>query len=127
MTARRELREDERRAWLRLARTENVGPITFAALIARFGNAQGTLPAASRLARAGGAEMLRTPSDADIADEVERLAHLGGRIIACNEPDFPPALAALDPPPHCDARPCRTAEARSSRDCGGTQCIRAWH
>jgi len=50
MTARRELREDERRAWLGLARTENVGPITFAALIARFGNAQDALPAASRLA-----------------------------------------------------------------------------
>jgi DNA processing protein len=57
------------------------------------------LPAASRLARRGGVEMLRTPSEADIADEVERLAALGGRIVACHEPDFPLALVALDPPP----------------------------
>jgi DNA processing protein len=99
MTAQRDLNENERRAWLRLARTENVGPSTFAALIARFGNAAEALPAASRLARRGGAETLRTPSDAEAAEEIARLADLGGRIIACIEPDFPAGLRALDPPP----------------------------
>jgi DNA processing protein len=99
MTTPRALKEEERRAWLRLARTENVGPTTFAALIARFGDAREALPAASRLARRGGAEGLRMPSEAEVADEIERLAALGGRIIACAEPDFPAGLAALDPPP----------------------------
>ena len=99
MTNRRSLSEQERRAWLRLARTENVGPATFAALIARFGSATEALPAASRLARRGGAETLRTPSEAEVAAEVARLADLGGRFVACIEPDFPAGLAALDPPP----------------------------
>src|SRR5690349_6476505 len=31
--------ETERRAWLRLARTENVGPVTFRNLVGRFGSA----------------------------------------------------------------------------------------
>jgi DNA processing protein len=99
MTARRTLREDERRAWLRLSRTETIGSTTFAALIARFGDIREALAAAPRLARRGGAEGLRIPSDAVAEGEIERLASLGGRLIASIEPDFPSGLAALDPPP----------------------------
>ena len=99
MNPRRELKAAERLAWLRLARTENVGPATFAALIARFGNANEALPAASRLARRGGGAVLRSPSEAEAVEEIERLAALGGRIIASVESDFPAGLAALDPPP----------------------------
>ena len=50
----RVLRDDERRAWLRLARTETIGPATFAALIARFPDVREALDAAPRLARRGG-------------------------------------------------------------------------
>jgi DNA processing protein len=46
MTARRISRDDERRAWLHLARTETIGPTTFAALIARFGDCREALDAA---------------------------------------------------------------------------------
>ena len=95
----RSLRDDERRSWLRLARTDNVGPTTFAALIRRFPDVREALAAASRLARRGGGENLRSPSDAEAADELAKLAAIGGRIIACIEPDFPTGLAALDPPP----------------------------
>ena len=55
----RGLSDAQRRDWLRLARTENVGAVTFSQLIGRF----------------------------------------GARLIASCEPDFPRALAALDPPP----------------------------
>jgi DNA processing protein len=41
----------EHYAWLRLARTENIGPITFAALIARFGSATAALEAVPAMAR----------------------------------------------------------------------------
>jgi len=99
MTARRILRDDERRAWLRLARTETIGPTTFAALIARFPDVREALDAAPRLARHGGAKELRMPSEADARDEIEALARLGGRLLASIEPDFPSPLAALDPPP----------------------------
>jgi len=42
-----QLSEAERRDWLRLARTENVGPVTFNQLIQRFGTAGKALAARS--------------------------------------------------------------------------------
>jgi DNA processing protein len=94
----RSLTETERRAWLRLARSQNVGPVTFAALIERYGTAGAALDALPGLARRGGGD-LRIPSDADARRELECLHVLGGRMIACIEPDFPSGLAGLDAPP----------------------------
>ena len=99
MSARRSLSDPERRAWLRLARTETIGPATFAALMARFSNVHEALDAAPRLAHRGGAKDLRIPSDAEARAEIEALARIGGRLLACTEPDFPSGLSALDPPP----------------------------
>jgi DNA processing protein len=95
----RKLRDDERRAWLRLARTETIGPATFANLLARFANARDALDAAPQLARRGGTENLRIPSEADVQTEMDALARVGGRFLASIEPEFPSGLAALDPPP----------------------------
>ena len=39
------MQDKERLAWLRLARTENVGPVTFRNLLARFGSATASLDA----------------------------------------------------------------------------------
>ena len=47
---RHELTFAARRDWLRLARTENVGPVTFAQLISRFGEASLALAALPDLA-----------------------------------------------------------------------------
>jgi len=94
----RTLTDAERRAWLRLTRTANVGPVTFAALIARFGSAIAALDAVPHLARRGGGD-LRVPSNAEAEKEIEALARLGGKLIASIEPEFPPGLAALDAPP----------------------------
>jgi DNA processing protein len=99
MIARRILRDDERRAWLRLARTETIGPTTVAALIARFKDVREALDAAPRLARHGGAKVLRMASEIDARAKIEALARLGGRLLASAETDFPSGLAALDPPP----------------------------
>jgi DNA processing protein len=93
------LSEDERRAWLKLARTQNVGAVTFSQLVGRFGAASAALSQLPRLSRRGGGEPLKPPSDAQIADEIENLAARGGRFIASIEPEFPRGLAALDPPP----------------------------
>ncbi|HYM17005.1 MAG TPA: DNA-processing protein DprA [Micropepsaceae bacterium] len=86
-------------AWLRLARTENVGPATFAALIGRHRDVHEALESAPRLAHRGGAQGLRIPSTAEAEKELGRLEALKGRLIAFIEPDFPPGLFALDPPP----------------------------
>jgi DNA processing protein len=95
----RTLSDAGRRAWLRLARTQNVGPVTFAQLIARFGSASAALAELPRLSRRGGGEALRPFSDADAEEEMDALSRLGGRMIASCEPDFPHGLAACDPPP----------------------------
>jgi DNA processing protein len=96
----RELSEAERHDWLRLARTENVGPVTFDQLLRRFGTARDALAALPDLARRGGrAAGLKLPTDAQVDKELADGAALGARLIASCEPAFPQALAALDPPP----------------------------
>ncbi len=96
----RVLSDLERRAWLRLARAQNVGPVTFAALIARYQSAARALEELPRLARRGGSTGdIRIPSDSDAAREIDALGRIGGCLLASVEPDFPTALRALDPPP----------------------------
>lgn len=94
------LSDAERRDWLRLARSENVGPVTFRELIRRYGTASRALAALPELSRRGGrAAPARIPSIADAEAELAAGAALGARLLVASEPDFPPALAAIDPPP----------------------------
>jgi DNA processing protein len=96
----RTLTDAQRRDWLRLARTENVGPVTFAQLVGRFGEPALALAALPDLARRGGRMSgLRITSEAEAERELAAGAALGARLIAACEPDFPKTLAALDPPP----------------------------
>ncbi len=91
---------DERLDWLRLARTESVGPVTFAHLIERYGRAGEALRALPELARRGGrAHPPRVPSIAEARQELADGAAIGARLITAREADFPRGLAALDPPP----------------------------
>ncbi len=86
--------------WLRLARTENVGPVTFQQLIRRFGTAGEALEALPALARQGGRlSSLTIPSADEIGAELAAGAALGGRLLTGVDAAFPAQLAALDPPP----------------------------
>jgi len=86
--------------WLRLARTENVGPVTFAQLIGSYGDASAALAALPDLARRGGrATPPRTPSLREAEQELDAGEALDARLICGCEADFPPLLAAVDPPP----------------------------
>ena len=99
MTA-KAITDAERRDRLRLSRTETVGPVAAAALLARFGTATKALEVLPRLALRGGrTEPLKVFSLADADREIEAGRRLGARLITAGEPDFPPQLAALDPPP----------------------------
>lgn len=91
----------ERLAWLRLSRSENVGPATFFDLLRHFGSADAALEAIPELARRGGrAKRIQICTEAAARVEEKRVAELGGRLIAAIEPDYPRALAAIsDPPP----------------------------
>jgi DNA processing protein len=99
MRARHALGESERRAWLRLARTPNVGPVTFKALLERFGSAESALENVPRLMTRGGGGPVRVPTVAEADKELAALVRRGGRMIASCEPEFPRGLAALDAPP----------------------------
>ncbi|MEX1206637.1 MAG: DNA-processing protein DprA [Dongiaceae bacterium] len=98
--SRRTLTDAERLDWLRLSRSENVGPVTFRQLLGRFGSAGAALAALPELARRGGLrKSLTLCPQAAAAREVAALAALGARLVAGIEPDYPEALAALDDAP----------------------------
>jgi DNA processing protein len=81
----------QRVAWLRLIRTENVGPQTFRQLVNREGSAEAALDALPELsARIG--RSLRLPSVAEAEDEIAGLARLGGRFVASGEAGYPALL-----------------------------------
>jgi DNA processing protein len=97
---RRPLSAAERRDWLRLSRTETVGPVAFAHLIGRFGSAAAALDALPDLARrAGRLQPPKRPAADEVEREMEAGERLGARLIAACEPDYPRLLAAADPPP----------------------------
>jgi DNA processing protein len=96
----RELSRIERLDWLRLIRTENVGPVTFRHLLTRFGSAASALAALPDLAHRGGrAQPLKIHPRSAAERELTELERLNGRLIALIEPDYPGALAALDDAP----------------------------
>jgi DNA processing protein len=88
----------ERLARLRLARTERVGPVAFAALLARFRSAERALEALPDIARRSGGGV-RPAAAAEIEAELERGDAIGARLLVLGDPAFPPLLGALDPPP----------------------------
>jgi DNA processing protein len=96
----RSLSDDERRDWLRLARAETVGPVAFRYLIGQYGDAARAIAALPGLAQRGGrASPPRIPTPQQAADELAAGAAIGARLLCACESDFPPLLAALDPPP----------------------------
>ena len=96
----RPLSPAERLDWLRLIRSENVGPITFFQLLSRFGSAQAALAALPEVARRGGrARPLTIASRAAAERELAALAAFGVRLIGWCEPEYPVALAAVEDAP----------------------------
>jgi DNA processing protein len=93
------LSDAQRLDWLRLIRSENVGPITFRLLLDRYGGAAGALEALPALARRGGGRAGKIATRADAEREIERLARIGGRFVARGEAGYPPALRHLDSAP----------------------------
>lgn len=93
------LTDEQRLDWLRLIRSENVGPRTFRALINQYGGAAAALEALPDLARRGGRLMLKVCSRAEAEKEMAAAARLGVRFIAMGEPDYPKTLQAIDTAP----------------------------
>jgi DNA processing protein len=93
------LNRQQRVAWLRLIRSENVGPATFRALVNEFGGAEAAMAALPVLSRRGGRTDIRLCTEAEAEAELEAAESLGADLVAIGEPGYPPALAQVDAPP----------------------------
>lgn len=94
------LSPDELRDWICLARTPNVGPVTFEQLLARYTTPAKALAALPELEKkAGRKKPLVAPPDHEVQGEIDATHAYGARIIASCEPDYPPLLRAIGAPP----------------------------
>jgi len=90
----------ERLDWLRLIRSENVGPRTFLKLMERFGTAGAALAALPDLAKRGGRAKPIVVCPKGVAErELETAAAIGAVPLASCEPAYPRMLAAIDDAP----------------------------
>lgn len=89
--------------WLRLARSETVGPVTFYALLRRFGSAEAALDALPRLSRRA-----RVATRQQAERELAAIERLGGRLLCWGEPLYPATLTAVE-----DAPPVLTVLGRT--------------
>ncbi len=95
-----QLTDAERVDWLRLIRSDNVGPRTFRSLLNHFGSARAALARLPELARRGGAaRAARILSEDDARDELAASRQMGVSLVASGEAGYPPRLATLDDAP----------------------------
>jgi DNA processing protein len=94
------LTDEQRLDWLRLIRSQNVGPRTFRALINHFGGARAALEALPGLARRGGGSAApQIYSREEAMREIEAAQKLGVRFVAIGEADYPRRLQMIDDAP----------------------------
>lgn len=93
------LTDAQRLDWLRLIRSENVGPRTFRALLNHYGGAGAALAALPELARKRTGRPIKIAALADCEREMEELGRMGAQLIALGEPDYPAALRVVDAAP----------------------------
>ncbi|MDP2803877.1 MAG: DNA-processing protein DprA [Phreatobacter sp.] len=94
-TAAIRLTDRQRLDWLRLARSENVGPRTFRELIKIYGSASAALEAVPELSRRGGGRSIRIASLAEAEREMARAAAFGVSFVAIGERDYPDRLRRI--------------------------------
>ncbi len=101
MTSGPRLSEEQLVDWLRLIRSENIGPRTFRQLINRFGGASAALEALPELAaRNLRGRVIRIAAREEALREIEAARALGVRFASTNDPDYPPLLREIaDAPP----------------------------
>jgi DNA processing protein len=94
------LADRQRLNWLRLIRTDNVGPASFRTLINRYGSAEAAIEMLPELTQKGGAmRSVRVPTIAEAEAEMEAAAAYGARFVAIGEADYPSALKQMNHAP----------------------------
>jgi DNA processing protein len=94
------LTDEQRLDWLRLIRSDNVGPRIFRELVMRFGGAAEALKTLPALNKRGGGRDIRIASREDAERELAAIRVRGAQLVALTEPDYPPRLRMIyDAPP----------------------------
>ena len=92
------LTQDEAFARIRLLRSPNVGPVSYAQLIRRFGDAARAVEALPDLAARGGGKY-RTADIGRVEAEIAAVKRAGARYLFHDSPDYPPLLRESDTAP----------------------------
>lgn len=92
------LARDEAFARIRLLRSPNVGPVSYAQLLRRFGSATAAVEALPDLAARGG-RPYRPAAEEQIEAEIAALRRAGGRYLFHDSPDYPALLGQTDSAP----------------------------
>src|SRR4029079_2188563 len=93
------LTDEQKLDWLRLIRSDNIGPHPCREWINHCGRAGEALKALPGLNRRGGGRDIRIFSREDAAREFAAIKAHGATVIALGEALYPPRLAAIDDPP----------------------------
>jgi DNA processing protein len=126
------LSQDEAFARIRLLRSPNVGPVTYAQLLARFGDARAALEALPDLAGRAGKPYEAAP-ERRIHDEITAVRKAGARYLFHDSSDYPPLLAEIEgaPPiltvrgdPARAARPCVAVVGARNASAGAVKLAR---
>lgn len=108
------LTDAQRIDWLRLIRSDNVGPRTFRSLVNHYGSARAALDHLPELARRGGAARPgRICTYDEAASEIARSERMRVSLLAPGEDGYPPRLALIDDaPPLLGVRGAREVQMR---------------
>jgi len=86
-------------SWLRLIRSQSVGPVSFFQFLDKFGSAEAALEALPHLAKRQG-KPIRITTMTQAEDELAAHQKLGARLLAWGDPEYPEPLSHIpDPPP----------------------------
>jgi DNA processing protein len=92
------LSQPEAFARIRLLRSPNIGPVSYAHLLQRYGGATAALEALPELGRRGGRDYRAAPAER-IEREVEAVRAAGARYLFHDQPGYPPLLAEIESAP----------------------------
>ena len=100
MSNRTKLSDEQRVDWLRLIRSDNIGPRTFHDLVEYYGSVRAALTALPGLAQRGGsARPVRICSREQAEAELKAARATGVEFFTLGEPDYPARLKMIDDPP----------------------------
>ncbi len=97
----RRLTDEQLVDWLRLIRSENIGPRTFRELVNRFGGASAALEALPELAKKTlRGRTIKIATREEVLREIDAATKLGARFVTTADPDYPALLREIhDAPP----------------------------